>query len=171
MDTVADGPITVAVLIEGIAAGITARAELVAALLGEAAHIDADPPQWWGRYPEGETLVEITTPPATLPDVGARVRPALAAAQARIRGSAGAGHWYASVPGGLPIERTADLVMALRTAATGHGGAAIVRVATAGLHHHLDLWGPAPALELMRRIKDQFDPGHRLAPGRFVGGI
>jgi glycolate oxidase FAD binding subunit len=26
-------------------------------------------------------------------------------------------------------------------------------------------------LDLMRAVKDRFDPGHRLAPGRFVGGI
>jgi hypothetical protein len=30
---------------------------------------------------------------------------------------------------------------------------------------------PPGTLALMRRVKEQFDPGHRLAPGRFVGGI
>jgi FAD/FMN-containing dehydrogenase len=24
---------------------------------------------------------------------------------------------------------------------------------------------------VMRSVKDQFDPGHRMAPGRFAGGI
>jgi glycolate oxidase FAD binding subunit len=33
------------------------------------------------------------------------------------------------------------------------------------------MWGPVGGLALMRRVKDQFDPGHRFAPGRFVGGI
>jgi glycolate oxidase FAD binding subunit len=35
----------------------------------------------------------------------------------------------------------------------------------------VDLWGPVPGLSLMRAVKDQFDPGHRMAPGRFAGGI
>jgi glycolate oxidase FAD binding subunit len=35
----------------------------------------------------------------------------------------------------------------------------------------VDTWGPVGGLNLMRRVKDQFDPDHRLAPGRFVGGI
>ncbi|HEY7146308.1 MAG TPA: FAD-linked oxidase C-terminal domain-containing protein, partial [Streptosporangiaceae bacterium] len=35
----------------------------------------------------------------------------------------------------------------------------------------LDSWGPVSGLSLMRRIKDEFDPDHRLAPGRFAGGI
>ena len=34
-----------------------------------------------------------------------------------------------------------------------------------------DLWGPVPGLALMRRLKHELDPAHRLSPGRFVGGI
>jgi glycolate oxidase FAD binding subunit len=35
----------------------------------------------------------------------------------------------------------------------------------------VDLWGPVPSLGLMRAVKAQFDPEHRMAPGRFAGGI
>jgi len=28
-----------------------------------------------------------------------------------------------------------------------------------------------PGLDLMRRVKERFDPQHRMAAGRFVGGI
>jgi glycolate oxidase FAD binding subunit len=35
----------------------------------------------------------------------------------------------------------------------------------------VDLWGPVPSIGLMRAVKAQFDPEHRMAPGRFAGGI
>jgi len=35
----------------------------------------------------------------------------------------------------------------------------------------VDMWGPVPSPGLMRAVKAQFDPGHRMAPGRFAGGI
>ncbi len=54
---------------------------------------------------------------------------------------------------------------------TRHGGSAVVVDAPAAVKAGVDVWGPVPALDLMRRVKDQFDPDHRLAPGRFVGGI
>jgi glycolate oxidase FAD binding subunit len=45
--------------------------------------------------------------------------------------------------------------------------------APAAVRAALDPWGPADAaqLELMRRVKDRFDPERRCNPGLFVGGI
>jgi glycolate oxidase FAD binding subunit len=48
---------------------------------------------------------------------------------------------------------------------------AVVLHAPADVRAAVDLWGPVPALGLMRAVKDQFDPEHRMAPGRFAGGI
>jgi glycolate oxidase FAD binding subunit len=59
----------------------------------------------------------------------------------------------------------------LRDAATAAGGHAVVLTAPPAVRDRVDLWGPVPGLELMRRIKEQFDPTGRLAPGRFLGGI
>ena len=50
-------------------------------------------------------------------------------------------------------------------------GSAVVLHAPAEVRAAVDLWGPVPALGLMRAVKDQFDPEHRMAPGRFAGGI
>ena len=44
--------------------------------------------------------------------------------------------------------------------------------ADAHLKRDLDVWGPTTQpLPLMRRIKERFDPGRTLNPGRFWGGI
>ncbi|MEV6491282.1 FAD-linked oxidase C-terminal domain-containing protein [Actinoplanes sp. NPDC051633] len=65
----------------------------------------------------------------------------------------------------------ARVVEALRGAAVRAGGHAVVLTAPAGVRERLDMWGPVAGLELMRRVKEQFDPDGRFAPGRFVGGI
>jgi glycolate oxidase FAD binding subunit len=71
----------------------------------------------------------------------------------------GAGGAYA------PADRPAAAMgPAARASVVAQRAPAAVRAAT-------DLWGPVPALGLMRAVKDQFDPGHLMAPGRFVGGI
>ncbi len=51
------------------------------------------------------------------------------------------------------------------------GGTVVVRDADPDTRRRLDVWGPVSGLDLMRRVKDQLDPGRVLAPGRFVGGI
>ena len=66
-------------------------------------------------------------------------------------------------------EGAAAAVGELRAAAAG--GSAVALQAPADVRERVDSWGPVGGLDLMRRVKDEFDPEHRFAPGRFVGGI
>ncbi|WP_433183875.1 FAD-binding oxidoreductase [Actinoallomurus sp. CA-150999] len=147
-------PITVAVLLEGVPDGVPPRAEAARSLIG--GRIDDGPPGWWARLPDGEVLAEVRALPTALPDLFAE----LPDGRARIRGSAGRGVWHAA----LPADGADEALTRLR-----RHGTAVALAAPPGVR--LDRWGPIPALPLMRRVKDQFDPGHRLAPGRFAGGI
>jgi glycolate oxidase FAD binding subunit len=166
MDAPAGGPITVAVLVEGVAESIPARAAEVASLLTENTRIGDDPPPWWSRYPEGSTLIEVAAPPTALTTVLS-----YSDSHVSIRGSAGSGHWQVAVPAETPPAEVAALVDGLRMALAPHQGSAVVRYAPEAVRDEIDLWGPVLAMSLMRRVKDQFDPEHRLSPGRFVGGI
>jgi glycolate oxidase FAD binding subunit len=88
-----------------------------------------------------------------------------------LRGSGGAGVAYAALDPATPVDQARSVVEALRDVCVGVGGSTVVVDAPAAVKAGVDVWGPIPALELMCRVKDQFDPDHRLAPGRFVGGI
>lgn len=69
-------------------------------------------------------------------------------------------------PAALPVA-----VSELRAEALAHRGSLMVTDAPPALSTQLDPWGPSPALTLMRRVKEQFDPHNTLNPGRFIGGI
>jgi glycolate oxidase FAD binding subunit len=61
----------------------------------------------------------------------------------------------------------------LRGAVAADDGGVIVERGSATLRAAVDPWGPvpAPALELMRALKQELDSQRTLNPGRFVGGI
>ncbi len=60
----------------------------------------------------------------------------------------------------------------LRRQTTSAGGHAVIEKIRTEVKNAIDVWGyEAPALEIMRRIKREFDPKGLLNPGRFVGGI
>ncbi|MGH3343938.1 MAG: FAD-linked oxidase C-terminal domain-containing protein, partial [Carbonactinosporaceae bacterium] len=88
-----------------------------------------------------------------------------------VRGSPAAGVLHAGISGDAEPAAVAEIVADLRAALARHDGTAVVLRAPEALRAGVDPYGPVPALDLMRRVKDQFDPDHRLAPGRFVGGI
>ena len=177
-------PFGVSVLIEGDKDGVFERAALLRELLGDGTSLSAGPPPWWGGAAAAAdgTLIRITFWAGEL----AAVLDALdAAARAAgldpvVGGSAAAGVLYAAVPPGAAAAATAEFVAALRAArplaAAGDDGppargSAVVVHAPAAVREAVDVWGPVPSAGLMRAVKDQFDPGHRMAPGRFAGGI
>ncbi len=160
-----------AVLLEGGAGGVPARAEAAAALLGAAATVTDTSPAWWGRCPfdQDEIGLQLTTPIAGLAPALSALRGA-AGGDLSVRGSAGTGLVYAGLPRTTEPVRVAAAVEAARAVLAGTGSCVLLQ-APAEVRAVVDAWGPVPGLELMRRVKHRFDPDRRLAPGRFVGGI
>ncbi|MGA5302750.1 FAD-binding oxidoreductase [Nucisporomicrobium flavum] len=161
VDRPPDGEVTIAVLVEGTAEGVRDRAARLEKVLG--GQIGGLPP-WWGAYPwqPGGTGLKLTAALSKVPDL------VEAAAETGIRGSAGTGVLYAAVGSDQDAPR---IVERLRAETVRAGGHTVVLTAPAEVRQAVDMWGPVPGLDLMRRVKDQFDPGHHFAPGRFVGGI
>jgi glycolate oxidase FAD binding subunit len=143
-----------------------------------------------GRPGGQGTLVRVAFWAAGLPrimrviDTAARV----AGLDLAVGGSAAAGVLYTWAAPGTDPAAVAQFVSGLRAAlARGDGDArpasahppggppvmasAVVVHAPPAARDLMDPWGPVPALPLMRAVKDQFDPGHLMAPGRFAGGI
>jgi glycolate oxidase FAD binding subunit len=64
------------------------------------------------------------------------------------------------------------LVQRIREAAERMDGSLVVERASAEIKAQVDVWGEVgDSLDVMRRMKSDWDPKNTLSPGRFVGGI
>ncbi len=175
----ADGRGSVSALLEGHAEATDECADTMVRALGEGAMVADHAPDWWGRdlastgrSDDGElTLVRVTH---EIAGAGRLLQAMTALAErpgvtAAYRGSPAVG------VGCAVLEGEGDAVVAatesLRATAAGIGGTAVVLDAPDDVRDRLDVWGPATALDLMRSVKQRFDPTDILAPGRFVGGL
>ncbi|MBE9127359.1 MULTISPECIES: FAD-binding oxidoreductase [unclassified Coleofasciculus] len=65
-----------------------------------------------------------------------------------------------------------ETILEMRKHCQSHNGFLTILEAPVALKQQLDVWGYAGnALDMMRRIKEMFDPKDILSPQRFVGGI
>ena len=127
------------------------------------------------------TLVRVSFPPAQLALALTVIRAAAAGSgvAAAIEGSAGAGVLDVTAPAESPAAGAARFVAALRAelgrlrqAGTAPGTArAVVVYAPDEVRDLTDTHGPVPSLALMRAVKDEFDPEHRMAPGRIADAV
>jgi len=71
-----------------------------------------------------------------------------------------------------PPAQGAAIIDDLRARLRGDGGMVVILRAGGDLPDDVDRWGGSPpAIEVMRSVKREFDPGRLLNPGKFVGGI
>jgi glycolate dehydrogenase FAD-binding subunit len=177
----------VGVLLEGTSSGVAERARLMSQLLASpggspaVAVAQAAPPRW-GQLPSGSTVIRVTFWAGRLAGVLDAVAAAGAAAGVRpaVTGPAGAGALYACLDPGTDHDTAVQFVLTLRerldsgafgAASGGPRGSVVLLAAPAAVMAEAGaygVYGSVPGAALMRAIKDQFDPDHRMFPGRLA---
>lgn len=161
---------TVALLVEGTSDGVAGRVEAARHEFDTATQVATELAwPWLLPCPTDGTgiAVKITCRLGAVAEIaGAATELGL-----HVRGAAGTGVLYAAPAAETSAAALAGTLQLLRPLAARAGGAAVVLTAPLALRYELDVWGPVDGLPVMRRLKEQFDPGRLLAPGRFVGGI
>jgi glycolate oxidase FAD binding subunit len=174
------GQVRLAVLFEGRAPGVAEQAATASGLLaakGSARVVgDDDRDREWRSFVETEPA-DLRLQLAVLPaDLAHALNAVRAAAEERrlsftVSGRAGLGVLQAAFRGG-DAESHAGVVAALRAGLPPRGGSVAIRHAAPEVKRRAGVFGDVGAsLPLMRRVKERFDPGRTLSPGRFVGGI
>lgn len=169
-----DGPITVCAQLEGRISVTETRARELADQVAQQADIADVAPGWWGQLPFDPVRgigLRLGAAPAQLSTMLESVQRASerSGIPLAVRGAAGWGVLHVAAPADTTPTAVAELVESLR------GSADYVALVCGPQEVHAAIDSAASVdrgvLTLMRRVKDQFDPEHRLAPGRFVGGI
>ncbi|MBW4488669.1 MAG: FAD-binding oxidoreductase [Trichocoleus desertorum ATA4-8-CV12] len=164
---------------QSMASSVQVQADRVLALgetLGLASHLyaDTDEKQLWQQL--GAPTLDTSEP--IICKIGIRPAEAIAAlvetevmtsqtAPGLIHASSGLGKLY------LDSQATsAAILLELRALYQAKGGFLSVLQAPITVKQEFEVWGYAGSgLDLMRRLKHQFDPKNLLSPHRFVGGI
>jgi len=172
-------PLRVGVLLEGTASGVAERAgrmsDLLTAAGGGPVSVTDTAPVRWGALPSGATVVRVSFWVSALESVlkalvaaaeNAGVRPA-------VTGPAGAGALFACLDPDTPVPAVAGFVAALReqvarlSGASGPRGSVAVLAGPPPVLAAAGAYRDVPGAALMAAVKDQFDPEHRMFPGRF----
>jgi glycolate oxidase FAD binding subunit len=171
----------IAALFEGIDPAVEAQSSAATELLRSHGGANVlgkdDGEEFWDGFARrpwaaGDVALKISAPPSDLSAVldsvlGAAGR---AGVEARLSGHAATGVTFAGLSG--EGDGLVDVVEEVREIRVHRGGSVVVQEAPLAIKERLDVWGPAgDYLGLTRRVKEKFDPGYTMNPGRFLGGI
>lgn len=167
---------------EGFEEGVKAQVDRTFALVSKDAAAcdalpDADAHAFWQRHDAARTAGPLRARAAMLPstfeEFFEKALPAL-------RGSSSEANlavyptlgisFFSGVPSGDAAP--AKAIASVRGFLAASGGSLVLEEAPDGVRALVDPWGPTPSsFPLMRSLKERLDPGARLNPGRYVGGI
>jgi glycolate oxidase FAD binding subunit len=171
----------IAALFEGIDPAVEAQSSAATELLRSHGGANVlgkdDGEEFWDSFARrpwaaGDVALKISAPPS---DLSAVLDSVLGAAgrvgvEARLSGHAATGVTFAGLSG--EGDGLVDVVEEVREIRVHRGGSVVVQEAPLAIKERLDVWGPAgDYLGLTRRVKEKFDPGYTMNPGRFLGGI
>ncbi|MDO8616517.1 MAG: FAD-binding oxidoreductase [Dehalococcoidia bacterium] len=130
---------------------------------------EADPPPAGAGAPTGDSRAVVgwlSVLPSRVPEAMAAIEASAADARTSAYPTAGVLRVRCTTgDGGETLRR-------LREAAREAGGRLVIESCAPALKRDLDVFGDPPAaFELMRRVKQQFDPNGILSPGRYVGRL
>jgi glycolate oxidase FAD binding subunit len=172
-------PAALAISVGSVAPAVRAQhAAIAEAAAAAGARVETVGPAFWRAYDRvlaetGNTVLRVATLTSRLSAAMAAIRSALGADAAMVvTGCAPLGLLRVAVDGSEPT-RLGQAIERLRGFVAEDEGSVVIERAPVALRTRVDPWGsvPAVALELMRTLKREFDPGRSLNPGRFVGGI
>jgi glycolate oxidase FAD binding subunit len=154
------------------------QAEVTAAATRAGARVETLGPAFWRTYDRtlagaGATRLRVSTVATRIGVTVGEIRAALEAANGLVVTGCPPLGLLRVAAGAADPRELAEAVERLRAFVAPDGGGVVVEHATAAVRALVDPWGrvDAPALELMRGLKEEFDPRRILNPGRFVGGL
>ncbi len=168
----------VAVRFEGFRAGVLEQCNRLSAQVAGCDVLDpAEAQRLWRRHDEIRTAGSLRLKIAALPSaIEAMTREVIPPLLGSLTG--GGFVWYPTLGLGFVTgtpagdEKTTVAIRRARDMLVKAGGSLTIHASSNEVRKLADVWGEAGgALRLMRSMKERFDPGRRLAPGRFVGGI
>ena len=127
------------------------------------------------RHPDTENvIIKVNLNRTDIAEFAAQVIDASWARDVQVMALLGSGILYLSIPvtSETDFRMLANTLTRLRQSATEVRGNLIIETAPPELKQHIDVWGTVgDTLGLMQQVKDRFDAGGLLNPGRFVSGI
>jgi FAD/FMN-containing dehydrogenase len=86
-------------------------------------------------------------------------------------GSVEQGVVHAGAPPGSSLEEVMEKLGGLRAMAASRGGFLVLAAAPSDLKRSFSVWGDAQNLDLMRKLKESYDPAGTLGCGRYLAGL